>query len=258
MFSALSRTLLCARPAGKPFAGPQPILPADVACRLVPRAAGERAGAEPDVRARAWRRSSASGLYYDCEERLGASAACSTDAGGRQHWRDALPLDYDARDRQYRGSLVGLTPDTEYAVRLQCGDSTVDVALDAHAQRVFPIGKTTYLPAGELDQPLRITEPGTADGWHLVAPASGHGTSDRRVQSTRPVRGSGGGLRHHPRTGTEERRPPRRADRPRRAARGRGRLPHDALGPCRRRPGVGLLLTARTAACTPSGRRGAW
>ena len=33
-------------------------------------------------------------------------------------WKDGLDLVYDSRDREYRGSIINLTPNTEYQVEL--------------------------------------------------------------------------------------------------------------------------------------------
>ena len=87
-------------------------------------------------------------------------------------WREALPLVYDSRERQYRGSLVGLKPGTAYLIRLTCGEQTVELSGRTRSEQ-FPIGKTTYLPAGELDKPVRIAEPGKADAWHLLTATAG-------------------------------------------------------------------------------------
>jgi len=87
-------------------------------------------------------------------------------------WWDALPLVYDERDHQYRGSLVGLEPDTAYSIQLRCGDRTVAFTGRTRSEQI-PIGKTTHLSGGERDQPLRITESGSPDAWHLVTPAPG-------------------------------------------------------------------------------------
>lgn len=93
-------------------------------------------------------------------------------AAGDDAWREALPLVYDERDKEYRGSLVGLQPDTAYAVRFECGGQAVELETRTRSESI-PVGKVTLLPAGELDRPVRITESGTPDGWHLVTVASG-------------------------------------------------------------------------------------
>src|SRR5712692_6955886 len=65
------------------------------------------------------------GLYYN---RAIAQDACrvryriaNTDA-----WHDGQSLVYDQRGRQYRGSLVGLTPNTLYDVRVEADGTKVE------------------------------------------------------------------------------------------------------------------------------------
>lgn len=57
-------------------------------------------------------------------------------------WREALPLVYDELDHQYRGSLVGLTPDTAYSIELQCGDRTVTCSGRTQTESL-PVGQIT-------------------------------------------------------------------------------------------------------------------
>jgi len=111
------------------------------------------------------------GLYYPCAPEQGACEVqyCQAD---EDSWREALPLVYDSREQQYRGSLVGLKPNTDYIIRLTCGQQTVEFS-DRTRSEKLAIGKTTHLPVGELDKPVRITEPGKAEAWHLVTPAPG-------------------------------------------------------------------------------------
>jgi hypothetical protein len=117
------------------------------------------------------------GLYYDRAE---AQGPCRVRyrAAGVAEWREGYPLVYDQRERQYRGSLVGLTPDTQYEIRLEAGGRHVDLQARTRSE-TFPIGKTTHLTAGSTDQTLHIREGGTAAGWHLVtAPPGARVVSD--------------------------------------------------------------------------------
>src|SRR5690349_13181481 len=85
------------------------------------------------------------GLYYD---RAPAADGCRVHyrAAGSADWREGYPLVYDAREKQYRGSLVLLKPDTEYEIRLEAGGDRVDFK-GRTLSEVFPVGKTTYLSA---------------------------------------------------------------------------------------------------------------
>lgn len=95
---------------------------------------------------------------------------------GESVWRAGYPLSYDARDGEFRGSLVQLRSGTSYEIELSA-PSGKKASLTANTRNEqFPIGKTTHLPAGELDKPLRIVESGTADAWHLVTPTPGSKT----------------------------------------------------------------------------------
>jgi hypothetical protein len=93
-------------------------------------------------------------------------------AAGAAAWRDGYPLVYDAREKQFRGSLVGLKPDTAYDVQLDAGRGPVDVAARTLSE-LFPVGRTTALPGGTTDKPLVIKEGGSETAWHLVTPAPG-------------------------------------------------------------------------------------
>ncbi|HEU0139277.1 MAG TPA: right-handed parallel beta-helix repeat-containing protein [Bryobacteraceae bacterium] len=111
------------------------------------------------------------GLYYN---HAGGEAKCPVRyrvAGGAE-WREGYPLVYDQRERQYRGSLVGLTPDTLYNIRLEPGGAPVEIEARTLSEK-FPVGKTTHLSGGTTDQTLYIREGGTAAGWHLVTPTPG-------------------------------------------------------------------------------------
>ncbi len=111
------------------------------------------------------------GLYYNCETETGRCPVYYRVAGTAK-WREGYPLVYDQRLNQYRGSLVGLRPNTQYEIRLQPNGQEVKFQARTLSEE-FPIGKTTYLTGGTTDRTIRVSEAGTADGWHLVEPAKG-------------------------------------------------------------------------------------
>lgn len=111
------------------------------------------------------------GLYYNRAEARDGCRAFYRPAGAGE-WREGHHLVYDRRERQYRGSLVHLAPDTAYEIRLEAGGQRVEFQARTRSEK-FPIGKTTHLPAGLLDKTLHIREGGTEKGWHLVTPAPG-------------------------------------------------------------------------------------
>jgi hypothetical protein len=111
------------------------------------------------------------GIYHS---RPAAQDGCRVRyrAAGAAGWREGYPVVYDQRERQYRGSLVGLTADTPYDIRLECGAQPVEFQARTRSEE-FPIGKTTHLSGPPSEQTLHIREGGTEKGWHLVTPAPG-------------------------------------------------------------------------------------
>ena len=98
------------------------------------------------------------GIYWQIQE----DGACKikykeiTD----DQWREGLDLVYDAREGEYRGSMVGLRPNTSYQVELSVQSSKTMLDFKTRNDQ-FPIGKVTLLPAAESDRPIVITESGT-------------------------------------------------------------------------------------------------
>ncbi|MBM3747401.1 MAG: right-handed parallel beta-helix repeat-containing protein [Acidobacteria bacterium] len=111
------------------------------------------------------------GLYYDRGSPVDACPVWYRIAGAEE-WREGYPLVYDQRARQYRGSLVGLKPDTLYDISLRPGGERVDFQARTRSEEL-PIGETTYLEGGTTDKALYIREGGSEKGWHLVTPAPG-------------------------------------------------------------------------------------
>lgn len=111
------------------------------------------------------------GLYYN-RPAAGAGCAVRYRPAGSADWRQGYPLVYDPRERQYRGSLVGLKPDTAYDIRLEAGAGPIDLQARTLSEQ-FPIGRTTPLPGGATDKTITIREGGSEAGWHLVTPAPG-------------------------------------------------------------------------------------
>jgi hypothetical protein len=110
------------------------------------------------------------GLYWKSGDNGACRVRYRPQGGGE--WRAGFDLVYDARDGEYRGSLVGLRPDTAYEAELIAGARATALAFRTRSDR-FPVGKTTYVPAGETSTPVVITESGTADAYHLVTAAPG-------------------------------------------------------------------------------------
>src|SRR5687767_12625123 len=66
------------------------------------------------------------GLYF---KHASDEGACGVRyrASGSTEWREGHPLVYGAREKQYRGSLVGLRPDTEYEIRIEVNKRATDL-----------------------------------------------------------------------------------------------------------------------------------
>jgi hypothetical protein len=96
-----------------------------------------------------------------------AGVECSVRyrAEGESAWHDGLPLWYDARDDEYRGSLVQLRPGTAYEVELSLETGTSATTTASTWSETFPIGRTVEI--GDRTEPLVITEGGTPDGYVL-------------------------------------------------------------------------------------------
>jgi hypothetical protein len=104
---------------------------------------------------------------------------------GETKWREGLPLWRDAREGEYRGRIVQLKPGRAYEVELLAGGKTVDLSTRTRSD-VFPVGKTTAVPAGDSYRPIVVSESGTPGAYHLVTvPKGARSTLD--VANTAPV-----------------------------------------------------------------------
>jgi len=108
------------------------------------------------------------GIYFKSPD-LGQCNVQFTENGASM-WRQGYPLVHDPRDNEYRGSIVGLKPDTSYGIRITLNDNSYELTSKTRNDR-FPVGKTTYLEGGIRSKPLMITESGSAKGYHLITPA---------------------------------------------------------------------------------------
>ncbi|UCD52783.1 MAG: right-handed parallel beta-helix repeat-containing protein, partial [Phycisphaerales bacterium] len=114
------------------------------------------------------------GLYHqtdargDCHVRYRRSSSDS--------WRPGMDLVFDERDGQYRGSLVGLSANTEYEIELSIADEKTSIQARTRSNH-FPIGDVTRLETGVRREPLRIAESGTPEAYHLIT-GDGHATID--------------------------------------------------------------------------------
>lgn len=96
---------------------------------------------------------------------------------GDAEWRDAMPLWFDARDSQYRGSLVHLTPDTDYEVMTTHDGGGFRITRARTWSEQFPVARTVALPEMSTTT-LEITEGGNETGYVVYEPAGASATID--------------------------------------------------------------------------------
>ena len=83
------------------------------------------------------------------------------------NWAPALDLVYDNNDKQYRGSIVGLVPNTSYDIKLKLSNDEIITQAKTLDENI-PVGRTTFVKRSE--QPVVISESGTSNAWHLIVP----------------------------------------------------------------------------------------
>ncbi|MGQ0622483.1 MAG: hypothetical protein ACT4QA_21675 [Panacagrimonas sp.] len=115
------------------------------------------------------------GLYW----RAAAPSSSSDDdaqlqyrRAGTSAWQEGLPLWFDRRNGEYRGSLVHLNPGQRYEVRMTLDNGTSETLSTSTWSNDYPIGRTVRLPANS-NQTLTITEGGSPSGYALYTAAPG-------------------------------------------------------------------------------------
>jgi hypothetical protein len=96
---------------------------------------------------------------------------------GDQTWREALPLWFDKRIGEYRGSIVQLRSGTTYELRLELAGGKTSAALKATTwNEAFPISKT--IEVGDMKgKTLTVDQSGTAGGYVLYTHRAGASTA---------------------------------------------------------------------------------
>jgi hypothetical protein len=93
---------------------------------------------------------------------------------GAKSWRDGLPLFFCPTDDEFRGSLVGLKPDTSYEIEcwlVKSPQKRLAVSCRTWSEDV-PVGEVRPLPVSRTE-PLEIRDEGKADGWIVYRPEPG-------------------------------------------------------------------------------------
>lgn len=92
---------------------------------------------------------------------------------GNSTWKTAMPLWFDDRNSEYRGSIVHLDPGTTYEIKLALKETDKAAVFTASTWKEnFPIAKTIYLPE-ESKSTLVIDQSGTSNGYILYTHAEG-------------------------------------------------------------------------------------
>jgi len=113
---------------------------------------------------------------FECVGLYWRSAEGATDkectvrfrAAGEKAWRQGLPLWFDKRNGECRGSIVGLRPGTTWEIELRMAGTDGRARLKAKTwPEQFPIAKTVRLKPGTRAEPLVITEGGKPGSYVL-------------------------------------------------------------------------------------------
>jgi hypothetical protein len=115
------------------------------------------------------------GLYWRGPSPLDAKADARLQFRmvGAAQWQEGLPLWFDERESEYRGSLVHLQPGTRYEIKLTHDDGETSETLSASTwPESLPVASVVTLPehSGET---LTITQSGTPSGYVLYTAAPG-------------------------------------------------------------------------------------
>ena len=103
------------------------------------------------------------GLYWVAPERA-ADCRVRFRAAGEAQWRVGFDLWYDARNRECRGSIVGLKPGTRYEAELGAAEGQYNrpIRFQTWPERP-PVSRTVRVQAS--GEPLAITQGGDAGGY---------------------------------------------------------------------------------------------
>ncbi|MEA3192003.1 MAG: hypothetical protein QOD26_336 [Betaproteobacteria bacterium] len=113
------------------------------------------------------------GLYWTPPSNPG-SAGCDVSyrKAGESAYKSGMSLWYDSRNNECRGSLVHLTPGTDYEVRFAlAGKTPVAQTTVKTWSEQFPIARTVQVTGGSGQ--LNITEGGSPSGYVLYTGAAG-------------------------------------------------------------------------------------
>jgi hypothetical protein len=116
-------------------------------------------------------------LPYSGDDNRNSKCAIQYRVAGSSAWKDGFTPWADRKGREFRGSLIHLTPDTAYQIRLtvtdpEGGNTSRDVTIRTWSEN-FKVAKVVILPESS-SRPLVITQGGSAStGYVVYQPASG-------------------------------------------------------------------------------------
>ena len=117
------------------------------------------------------------GLYWGTPRGDSSQPAYVFYRPANGEWKFALPMWYDQRNKEYRGSIVKLAPGTSYEVLVWTPAMAYSMTTVTTWKEEFPIAKTVVLP-GNSSVPYDIKESGTPNGYVLYTAAPGGSTID--------------------------------------------------------------------------------
>jgi hypothetical protein len=91
---------------------------------------------------------------------------CYRAVGG--DWKRAQDLWYDKKKGEFRGSVVHLSPGTDYEFLVRLDDNQKAMTQQRTWSNRFPFGQRTTLPSGIIRKTVEIVDDGTPDAWHIV------------------------------------------------------------------------------------------
>lgn len=102
----------------------------------------------------------------------GAGCQVSFRAAPEESWSSGLPLWFDARNNECRGSLVHLRPGTRYEIRLTAEGSSEALIEASTWSEEFPVARRIYLPEFST-VPLLVDQSGSESGYVVYEPEPG-------------------------------------------------------------------------------------
>lgn len=113
------------------------------------------------------------GLYWQPKDaQAGETCSVRYRTGWFGAWKDGLPLWFDKRNGEYRGSLVGLRADTRYQIELRTERERQSFAVRTRSEKPV-IGRTYYLVGGTYDAALLVRHGGRPGMYALYCPTPG-------------------------------------------------------------------------------------